>query len=376
MENTPASNLVFLLDVSGSMNDPNKLPLLKSSFGLLVDQLDQDDRIAIVVYAGASGLILPPTTCDQKETILMALDNLSAGGSTAGAEGIQLAYKTARESFISEGNNRIILATDGDFNVGVSSDAELQRLVEKNREDGIFLSIFGFGTGNLQDAKMEKMADNGNGNYYYIDSMFEAQKVLVSEIGGTLHVIAKDVKIQVEFNPAKVHSYRLIGYENRLLEEEDFDNDKKDAGELGAGHTVTALYEIVPNALDAPVPVTEYRYQSVKVNDGAYNSSEIGNLKLRCKPPTGTVSLLTEIPLIDSHLALGDTEDYFRFSAAVAEFGMLLRDSEYKGNSSYEQVLALAAGAKGADEHGYRQEFIKLVKIAESLASTSVSTGK
>jgi Ca-activated chloride channel homolog len=189
-------------------------------------------------------------------------------------------------------------------------------------------------------------------------------------------VIAKDVKIQVEFNPAKVHSYRLIGYENRLLEEEDFDNDKKDAGELGAGHTVTALYEIVPNALDAPVPVTEYRYQSVKVNDGAYNSSEIGNLKLRCKPPTGTVSLLTEIPLIDSHLALGDTEDYFRFSAAVAEFGMLLRDSEYKGNSSYEQVLALAAGAKGADEHGYRQEFIKLVKIAESLASTSVSTGK
>ncbi len=365
LENLPPSNLVFLIDVSGSMTSQSKLPLLKSAFRLLVNELRPQDRVAIVVYAGSSGLVLPSTSGDQKEKILRAIENLSAGGSTAGSAGIKLAYKTAKEYYNSEGNNRVILATDGDFNVGVSSDSEMIRLIEKKRKQGVFLTVLGFGTGNYKDSKMEKLADKGNGNYAYIDNFLEAQKVLVNEMGGTLLVIAKDVKIQIEFNPAKVKSYRLIGYENRIMPAKDFDDDKKDAGELGAGHTVTALYEIIP--ADEKAQSHELKYQISKIKKEAYQTDEIVTIKFRYKKPKEKKSRLIKIQVKDKNIPLKKTSDNFRFSAAVAEWGLLLRDSKYKGKANYNQVIKLAKRSKGEDKEGYRAEFIRLVKISKKL---------
>lgn len=361
------SNFVFLLDVSGSMNDPNKLPLLKKSFSMLVEALKPSDRIAIVVYAGAAGIVLPSTEVSEKKTILDALDKLQAGGSTAGGAGIKLAYDIAEQYLIKDGNNRIILATDGDFNVGVSSTSELVKMMEEKRNKGIFLTILGFGMGNYKDGRMEEMADKGNGNYFYIDNILEAKKVLVTELAGTMYTIAKDVKIQIEFNPAKIESYRLIGYENRLLNKEDFDDDKKDAGELGAGHTVTALYEIVPMTGGVQDSRGDLKYQSVSTKKDAYTTDEIMNIKLRYKEPKDDQSKLIEHPLKDSNVKLEKSSENFRFSAAVAEFGMLLRESEFKKDSSYEQVLELAKGSLGKDDFGYRAEFIQLVEKAKLL---------
>ncbi|NOR11635.1 MAG: DUF3520 domain-containing protein [Candidatus Aminicenantes bacterium] len=364
----PPSNLVFLLDVSGSMEPANKLPLLKKAFKLLVNELGEKDRVSIVVYAGAAGLVLPSTPANQKDKIFTALDRLRAGGSTAGGAGIQLAYKVAWENFIPDGNNRIILAIDGDFNVGISSTSELVRTIEDKREKGIFLTILGFGMGNYKDGRMEQIADKGNGNYHYIDNLLEAKKVFVNDMRGTLFTIAKDVKIQVEFNPTKVKAYRLIGYENRLLKKEDFADDTKDAGELGAGHTVTALYEVIPYESKEEVPVVgDLKYQVVKIDPKAYRSKEILTVKLRYKKPDGKKSQLLEIPLADKNIALAKASENFKFSAAVAEFGMLLRDSEFKGQSSYEDVLKLAQQGKGQDRHGYRTEFIKLVEMCQLL---------
>ncbi|SFH07003.1 vWA domain-containing protein [Pontibacter chinhatensis] len=364
-DNLPPSNLVFLLDVSGSMASPDKLPLLKSGLNLLVDQLRPQDRVAIVVYAGAAGLVLPSTPGNQKEKIWQALDKLEAGGSTAGGAGINLAYQVAQEQFMKGGNNRIILATDGDFNVGVSSDGALNRLIEEKRESGIFLTVLGFGTGNLKDSRMEQLANKGNGNYAYIDNILEAKKVFINEFGGTLFTIAKDVKLQLEFNPAKVKAYRLIGYENRTLQSEDFNDDKKDAGELGAGHTVTALYEIVPVSARGTktASVDELRYQQSQLNKQATDTDELLTLKLRYKDPEGSRSkLITTTVSGKATVQPGQTSDNFRFAAAVASFGMLLRDSEFKGNATYAQVLELAQSALGNDAEGYRAEFIKLVK--------------
>lgn len=368
----PPNNLVFLIDVSGSMNSPDKLPLVKASLKYLVGELRAKDRVTIVVYAGAAGLVLPPTPGNQKDKILEAIEQLNAGGSTAGGEGIKLAYKMARENFLKSGNNRVILATDGDFNVGVSSDAELVRTIEEKREQGVFLSVLGFGTGNLQDAKMEQLADKGNGNYAYIDGLFEAKKVLVSQMGGTLLAIAKDVKIQVEFNPAKVQAYRLIGYENRLLQAQDFNDDKKDAGELGAGHSVTALYEIIPVGVESDVKlpdVDELKYQQNAVDRPSSQSDELMLVKLRYKNPNETTSQLISQPIVDRTVPLDNASANFRFSAAVAAFGMLLRDSEYKGTSSFDEVLRLANQSKGEDKEGYRAEFIRLVENSKQITA-------
>jgi Ca-activated chloride channel family protein len=367
-EQLPDSNLVFLLDVSGSMNEPTKLPLVKQGFKLLVEQLYEKDRIAIVVYAGAAGLVLPPTPGDNKAVILQAIDMLEAGGSTAGGEGIELAYQMAKENFIEGGNNRVILATDGDFNVGPSSDAELVRLIEEKRDEGIFLTILGFGTGNYKDSKMEQLADKGNGNYAYLDNIREAKKVLVSELAGTLLTIAKDVKIQIEFNPAKVKAYRLIGYENRMLAKEDFADDTKDAGELGAGHTVTALYELIPvDADEATRPTPELKYQETDLSAEAEQTNELMTVKLRYKRPDEDESILMVQPVLDESISLEQSSDNFKFSAAVAEFGLLLRDSQFKGDATYGQVLELAKAAKGQDEAGYRAEFIRLVETVDLL---------
>lgn len=368
-DNLPASNLVFLIDVSGSMDEPNKLPLVKESLKMLVDQLREKDKVAIVVYAGNAGLVLPATSGNNKTRIKEAINNLEAGGSTAGGEGILLAYKTARENFIKDGNNRVVLATDGDFNVGVSSDDELVRLIEKERESGVYLSVLGFGMGNYKDNKMQQLADKGNGNHSYIDNRNEARKVLVNEFGSTLFTIAKDVKIQVEFNPAKVQAYRLIGYENRMLAAEDFNDDKKDAGELGSGHTVTALYEIIPVGVEDKFTksVDSLKYQSNnKTLTGT--SNEVMTIKLRYKKPDATVSHLISVAVNDTNQKMENTSDNFRFSAAVAEFGLLLRNSAFKSNSTYQQVISLATSAKGADHYGYRNEFIELVKATTSMA--------
>ncbi|MDF9796770.1 Ca-activated chloride channel family protein [Catalinimonas alkaloidigena] len=369
-EDLPPSNLVFLIDVSGSMNAPSKLPLLKSAFRMLVKQMRPEDRVAIVVYAGAAGMVLPSTPASQKEKIMLALDQLQAGGSTAGGAGIKLAYTIAKENFQEDGNNRVILATDGDFNVGESSDAGMERLIEQKREDGVFLTVLGFGMGNYKDSKMEILADKGNGNYAYIDNIQEAKKVLVNEFGGTLFTIAKDVKLQLEFNPTKVKAYRLLGYENRALKNEDFNNDKKDAGELGSGHTVTAMYEIIPADSEEDVPSVEpLKYQEQKVKSNARQSDEMLILKLRYKSPDGSKSQLIEQPLLDRTVRLEDTSDNFRFAAAVAGFGMLLRDSEYKGDLTYDAIARLAQGAKGGDKEGYRQEFIRMVESCNLMAS-------
>ncbi len=365
-DDLPPSNLVFLIDVSGSMSSYNKLPLLKSAFKLLVGQIRPEDRVAIVVYAGASGLVLPSTSGRDKERIIASLDNLEAGGSTAGAAGLKLAYKVAEENFMEEGNNRIILATDGDFNVGQSSNAEMERLIETEREKGVFISVLGFGMGNYKDDKMEIIADKGNGNYAYIDNIQEAKKVFVNEFGGTLFTIAKDVKIQIEFNPAKVKEYRLVGYENRLLNEEDFENDKIDAGELGSGHTVTALYELVMNEKEKD-GIDQLKYQSNNINEHAYVSNEVATIKLRYKKPDGYASKLIESVVIDESKTLAQASENFRFSAAVAEFGMFLRKSEFKGDTNIDSILELAKSSKGEDEEGYRSEFIRLVKSANTL---------
>jgi len=369
-DNLPASNLVFLVDVSGSMDSPNKLPLLKASFRLLVDQLRDRDRVAIVVYAGAAGVVLPSTSGADKKTILDALENLQAGGSTAGGAGIQLAYAIAKQNFHPNGNNRIILATDGDFNVGESSNAGMERLIEEKRGDGIFLTVLGFGMGNYKDSKMEILADKGNGNYAYIDNILEAQKVLVNEFGGTMFTIAKDVKLQVEFNPALVKAYRLIGYENRALRNEDFNNDKKDAGELGSGHTVTALYEIIPVGVESSFyKMDELKYQKQIVTVPAQKSNELLTIKFRYKTPQGTTSKLIVHPLRNDVAATRGISENFKWSAAIAAFGMLLRDSEYIHGFTIDQVLALAETSRGADKEGYRAEFISLVKSVGLVAS-------
>lgn len=369
-DNLPPSNLVFLIDVSGSMSDPNKLPLLKSSFKMLVNELREQDHVAIVVYAGAAGLVLEPTSGAEKKRIIEALDNLEAGGSTAGGAGIQLAYAVAKEHFKAGGNNRVILATDGDFNVGESSNGGMERLIEEKRKAGVFLTVLGFGMGNYKDSKMEILADKGNGNYAYIDNITEAKKVLVNEFGGTLFTIAKDVKLQIEFNPSKVKAYRLIGYENRMLKSEDFNNDKKDAGELGSGHTVTALYEIIPVGVDSEFDkIDELKYQTTKVEPSASKSKELMTVKFRYKKPDEEVSKLIVHPLVDNQVALNKTSDDFRWSASVAAFGMLLRESEYIKDFSYDQVVQLAQGAKGEDKEGYRIEFINMAKSFGSIAS-------
>lgn len=362
-DDLPPSNLVFLIDVSGSMDEPNKLPLVKSSFRMLVEQLREQDHVAMVVYAGAAGVVLEPTPGSRKKEIIAALDRLEAGGSTAGGQGLQLAYALAKEHFRDGGNNRVILATDGDFNVGESSNAAMERLIEEKREGGVFLTVLGYGMGNYKDSKMETLADKGNGNYAYIDNISEARKVLVNEFGGTLFTIAKDVKLQIEFNPARVKAYRLIGYENRMLKSEDFNNDKKDAGELGSGHTVTALYEIIPVGVESEFfKIDELKYQSSKVTPAAKQSDELMTIKLRYKKPDENRSRLIEHPLIDTHTPLARTSDNFRWSASVAAFGMLLRESEFVKDFSYDDVLELATGARGTDREGYRIEFINMTK--------------
>jgi len=369
-ESRPQSNLTFLVDVSGSMGFPNKLPLLKRSLRLLVNELDHNDRVAIVVYAGAAGLVLPSTPGNEKATILEALDQLKAEGSTAGGAGIQLAYSIAKEHFLQGGNNRVILATDGDFNVGVSSDAELVRMIEEQRKYGIFLTVLGFGTGNYKDSKMEQLADKGNGNYAYIDTIREARKVFVNEITSTLVTIAKDVKIQVEFNPARVKAYRLLGYENRRLAKEDFNDDTKDAGELGAGHSVTALYELIPtDSSEATQSVDPLKYQKTELTKPALDTEEMMTVKLRYKSPSSNESILLARTVNDDGLSIGDTSQDFRFSASVAEYGLLLRNSEFKGAANFDQVLELAETSQGADSEGYRGEFIQLVKTAQLLTA-------
>jgi len=363
----PPSNLVFLIDVSGSMQSEDKLPLVKQAFRALVQELRPEDRVAIVVYAGAAGLVLPSTSGAEKTTILEAIDRLEAGGSTAGGAGLRLAYDVARENYLPEGNNRLILASDGDFNVGLSSDAEMIRLVETRREEGTFLTVLGFGTGNLKDTKMEQMADKGNGHYAYIDNFREAHKVFVREFGGTLFTVAKDVKIQVEFNPARVQAYRLLGYENRILAKEDFADDKKDAGEIGAGHAVTALYEVVPVGAPAvAVNGDSLTYQQVTLKPTANRSNDLLTVRLRYKDPTGTRSRLLSAPVVDQG-ERGSSD--MRFASAVAAFAMVLRNSEYRGSADYNLVLALARDSRGEDEDGYRQEFISMVERARAISA-------
>jgi Ca-activated chloride channel family protein len=346
--------------------------LLKSAFKLLVEKLRPQDKVSIVVYAGAAGIILSPTPGDQKSNIIASLENLQAGGSTAGGQGIMLAYKTAREHFIKGGNNRVILATDGDFNVGISSNAGMEELIEKERESGVFLTVLGFGMGNYKDSKMEILADKGNGNYAYIDNILEAKKVFIHEFGGTLFTIAKDVKIQVEFNPAIVQSYRLIGYENRKLRDEDFNDDRKDAGELGSGHTVTALYEIIPVGVENKYQhsIDPLKYQEQKTENKGHFKDEMMTVKLRYKLPDEDQSMLTVAIIKDKPKEKDATSDDFRFSMAVAAYGMLLRDSEFRGSATYDQVLDWARNAKGKDAEGYRAEFIRMVETTQLLSKS------
>jgi Ca-activated chloride channel homolog len=372
-ESLPPANLVFLIDVSGSMAAQNKLPLLKSAFGLLVNELRQEDKVAIVVYSGAAGLVLSSTPGDRKEAIMSAIDRLEAGGSTAGGAGLKLAYREAEKNFIKGGNNRIILATDGDFNVGESSNGGMERLVEEKRNLGVFITVLGFGMGNIKDDKMEIIADKGNGNYSYIDNLQEARKVLVSEFGGTLFTIAKDVKFQLEFNPAKVKSYRLVGYENRILNEEDFNDDTKDAGEMGSGHNVTALYEIVPaGSAESEPSVDPLKYQKPSGNkSGKSVSGEYLTIKIRYKMPDGETSRKLEKPVMGYVADLEDASNNLRFAAAVSEFGMILRNSEFKGTATLEDAASLARSSRGKDDDGYRSELIRLINTAKDLRLTS-----
>jgi Ca-activated chloride channel family protein len=375
----PRSNLVFLVDVSGSMNEPNKLPLVVYGLEQLTRELGENDRVAIVVYASSEGLVLPSTPGSDQQVVLAALAQLQAGGSTAGGAGIQLAYQIAEDNFINGGTNRVILCTDGDFNVGVTSTAELERLCEQKAKDtGVFLSVLGFGRGNLNDAMMEAIADQGNGNYHYVDNRTEARRVLVEEMTGTLVTIAKDVKIQVEFNPRQVAGYRLIGYENRMLRTEDFNDDTKDAGEIGAGHTVTALYEIVPAGHKVDLPaVDDLKYQSTAVTatddlkSGDRPSADIANelltLKMRYKQPDGDTSRKLDWAVSDDGKSFRTASGDFQFAAAVAGFGLLLRDSQHKGNLTFAAVLELAQSGVGQDDGGYRAEFLEIVRRAAAL---------
>jgi Ca-activated chloride channel family protein len=369
----PKSNLVFLVDVSGSMDQPSKLPLVVEGLQMLTRELGENDRVAIVVYASSEGLVLPSTPGSEQQTILDALGRLQAGGSTAGGAGIQLAYQIAEDNFIEGGTNRVILCTDGDFNVGVTSTAELQRLCEQKAKDTrVFLSVLGFGRGNLNDAMMEAISNRGNGNYSYVDNRTEARRVLVNEMTGTLVTIAKDVKIQVEFNPRKVAGYRLIGYENRMLRTEDFNDDKKDAGEIGAGHTVTALYEVVPAGKKVDVgPVDDLKYQqpsaTAEADEKDEQSTELMTLKMRYKAPDGDMSKKLEWPVTDDGKAFSAATPDFQFATAAAGFGLLLRDSQYKGNLTYGAVLEVAQSALGEDKDGYRAEFVDLVRKAKEL---------
>ena len=361
----PPSNIVFLIDVSGSMDEENKLPLLQSSFKMLLGQLRPDDKVAIVTYANGTKVALPSTRVKDKEKIIKVLDNLYASGGTSGGKGIQLAYEQAQKSFIKNANNRIILATDGDFNIGINNTTDLEKFIEKQRESGIYMSVLGFGMGNYRDDMAETIADKGNGNYAYIDNITEAKKVLVNELSGTLFAVAKDVKLQLEFNPKYVKEYKLIGYENRMLANEDFTNDKKDAGEIGAGHTVTALYELVPS--DGKV-AQSLRYQSQELNEKG-KGNELGFLKIRYKDPKVKDAKSVEItePLVFNKKALKETSTDYRFAASVAEFGILLRDNSNKANATYDQVIELAEGAIGKDPEGYRKEFVRLVKSVKML---------
>ncbi|WP_345167877.1 YfbK domain-containing protein [Algibacter aquimarinus] len=363
-EELPPSNLTFLIDVSGSMSSQNKLPLLKQAFKLLVNQLREEDKVSIVVYAGAAGVVLKPTSGKHKDKIISALNNLNSGGSTAGGAGIELAYKLAEENFKSKGNNRVILATDGDFNVGASSDIDMKALIEEKRKSGVFLSVLGFGYGNYKDSKLETLADKGNGNHAYIDNMQEAQKVFGKEFGGTLFTIAKDVKIQVEFNPNKVQAYRLIGYENRMLEDEDFIDDTKDAGELGSGHSVTALYEVIPVGIKSSYlkDVSDLKYTKTQVSQNY--SDELFTVKFRYKKPDGDKSI--EMIHVQKDKISEASQD-LKFASSVALFGMQLRQSKYQNSASIEDVISLAKEGRGVDEKGYRSEFIRLVSSYQSL---------
>ncbi|UYZ58305.1 vWA domain-containing protein [Hymenobacter latericus] len=365
----PPANLVFLIDVSGSMASADKLPLVKASLKQLVRELRPQDKVSMVVYAGAAGLVLPPTPGSQRADILAALDNLEAGGSTAGGAGLRLAYATARQNFLKEGNNRVILATDGDFNVGESSDDAMEHLIKQERESGVFLSVLAVGTGNLQDSKMERLADKGNGNYAYIDNLAEGRRVLVQQFGGTLFTLAKDVKLQVEFNPARVQAYRLIGYENRLLADEDFNNDKKDAGELGAGQQVTALYEVVP--VGAPPVVDGLKYQSVAPAPAGAAAAELLTVKLRYKEPQGQQSRLVSQALGAADAKnITEGSENLRWAAAVAQMSLLLRQSERRGLATWDNTLQLARAARGRDDDGYRAECIRMMETAAGLAPT------
>ncbi len=361
----PPSNIVFLIDVSGSMSHPNKLPLLKQSMLMLVNQLTASDRIAIVVYAGSDRIILEPTAGDNKETIKKAITNLTSAGSTHASSGITTAYKLAGQVYMPKGNNRIILASDGDFNVGITSRDELEQLITKEKESGIYLTVLGFGMGNYHDDTMEILADKGNGNYSYIDSLLEAKKVLIKERTSTLFTLAKDVKLQIEFNPAKVGAYRLIGYGNRALADEDFNNDKKDAGEIGVGHTVTALYELMPPNATAISSVDPLKYQSLSQSNT--NQAEVLTVKLRYKPLASNTSVLITRSIIDNNGELKETSKDFRFAASVAGFGLLLKKSEYKGNLTYSDLITLARNARGNDREGYRAEYVHLLETAELL---------
>ncbi|OSZ79657.1 hypothetical protein CAP35_12135 [Chitinophagaceae bacterium IBVUCB1] len=379
--NLPPSNLVFLVDVSGSMSEHNKLPLVISSLKMLTSKLRAQDKISIVVYAGSAGLVLPATAGNQKRTIMNALDRLQAGGSTAGGAGIKLAYKVAMENYVRGGNNRVILATDGDFNVGISGDNEMETLITKEREKGIYLTCLGYGMGNYKDSKMEVLADKGNGNYAYIDSEQEAEKTLVREFGGTIFTLAKDVKAQIEFNPAYVQSYRLVGYENRLLNEEDFTDDKKDAGDMGSGHSVTIIYELIPAGVQSSDVrnVTPLKYQQ---RGAAYPSiinhntgDELATIKFRYKKPNGNTSKEIVHTIANNTVKLQQADENARFATSVAMFGMLLKNSPHKGSSSYDKVLQLARNSMHHDAEGYRAEFVTLVKKVNKTDDVVASGG-
>lgn len=361
--NAPASNLVFLLDVSGSMNEPNKLPLVQKAFKLLANHLTEKDRISIVTYASGDEVLLEGANGKEYQEIQETIESLSAGGGTAGSQGIQTAYSIAEKYFIKGGNNRVILATDGDLNIGISSESQLKKLIEEKRETGVFLSVLGFGTGNLKDNKLETLADYGNGNYAYIDSYNEAKKVLVEEMGAAMVTVAKDVKLQVEFNPEYVKGYRLIGYENRMLDSQDFADDTKDAGELGAGHTVTVLYEVVLTDSKMEIPASDLKYQDKKDNEKQEDNGELLTIDIRYKEPTGDTSKLLSFP-VRKESYQKDMSSNLNFASAVAQFGMLLRDSEYKGTATYDGILKQVPSEDISNDK-YKKEFLELVKLAK-----------
>ncbi|MFK8058292.1 MAG: von Willebrand factor type A domain-containing protein [Saprospiraceae bacterium] len=388
VDNLPPSNLVFLIDVSGSMNSQDKLPLLKEAYRLLVPQLRAEDKVSIVTYAGNAGLVLEPTSGDQKEVILAAIDKLSSGGSTAGAAGILLAYQLAEKHFNKGGNNRIILATDGDFNVGTTANKSLEKLVAEKRKTGVFLSVIGFGKGNYQDARMQTLAEKGNGNAAYIDNMLEARKVLVEEFGGTMFTVAKDVKLQVEFNPAQVAAYRLVGYESRLLAAEDFNDDKKDAGDMGSGHTVTALYEIIPagGKSDFLPNVDGLKYQKPKGTDGIKYTKELATVRMKYKHPQDEKSQEKVEVTVDASSTASrstnsgrtNTSEAFQWSASVAGWSLLLKQSDFAASFDYTTLIPMAEKARGTDVKGYRAEAIRLMETSRNLSTPAelVETGK